>query len=211
MAAEATAVLSALLRERTAAAHAEAERSPFMTALAAGRVTRDGLAVLLGRLLPVYEALEAAAPRWADDPRVGPLLRLGLERVGRLRDDVTVLGGRRETSDYAERVTEVAGRATGFVAHHYTRCLADLSGGQVVRAALERSLGIADGTGGSCFSFPGVRPAQVKQAYRDHLDAAAFTAVEREALVEEVLVAFAGNRALTADLDADVARWTSPE
>lgn len=205
--------LSGLLRARTLPAHAEVERSPSMTALAEGRVTTEGLVALLSRLLPVYEALEAAAARCSGDPRVGRFMRPELDRAARLRADLLHLTGSADvvatpaSCAYAGRIAQVG--AAGFVAHHYTRCLGDLSGGQVVRASLERRLGLTDGAGASFFAFPGVRLAELRQEYRGWLDAAPFTEAEREELVEEALVAYRLNADIAAELDADLGRWTS--
>src|SRR5688572_27505924 len=117
------AELSATLRERTGAAHAEAEHSPYMSALVDGRVTAIGLAALLGRLAPVYEALERVADGWAGDPRVGRFVRPELHRATRLRADLEHLTGCADVPvtaasvAYAARVEEVGrSSAAGFVA-----------------------------------------------------------------------------------------------
>ena len=208
--------LSASLRHRAAAAHATAEHSPYLAALAAGRVTAAGVAALLGRLAPVYAALEGAAAQWAGDPVVGRFLLPGLARTGRLQADLVHLTGGTQLPDspaaqaYAARVDAVArASAAGFVAHHYTRSLADLSGGQVLRVAVERSFGLSDGHGASFFAFPSVRPGPAKAAYRRHLDEAPFTQEQREQVVAETLEAYRLNVALTAELDADLPRWTA--
>lgn len=199
--------LSADLRARTAAAHADAEGSPFFADLAAGRVTRLQVAALLGRLLPVYVALEQAARRWSRDPTVAPLVVRGMERSGRLRADLAALGATEAESPagdaYAARIARVASTdRAAFVAHHYTRLLGDLSGGQVVRVALERSLGLEEDNGASFFAFPQVLPGPAKQAYRKALDALPLSRAERERLVEESLVAYRLNAALADELDA---------
>lgn len=207
--------LSTELRARTAAAHAGAETSAFFTALATGQVTRAQTAGLAVRLLPVYEALETAARVWADDPIVGPLVVPGLERADRLRADLRALGVPASpvspaAAQYAARVAQVAPLSRpAFVAHHYTRYLGDLSGGQVIRAALERSLGLTDGAGASFFAFPDVRPGALKKRYRELLDQAPFSPQQREELIAEVLVAYRLNVALGAELDRDVPRWTT--
>lgn len=206
--------LSEDLRRRTAQAHAAAERSPYLDALAGGRVTTAGLAALLGRLLPVYVALEDAAATWSGNAVVAPFLLPGLPRADRLRHDLAHLAAALPASPaavaYAFRIRRVARTSPAhFLAHHYTRYLGDLSGGQVLRAAVERSLGVADGSGASFFTFPDLPAAQAKTQYRALLDAAPFTAAERDELVAESLEAYRLNVALVAELDADLARWTT--
>lgn len=208
--------LSAQLRAATASAHAAAEGSPYLSALAAGRVTAPGLAALLVRLVPVYDALEDAAGRWAGDPVWGRFAAPGLARGARLRADLRHLTGSADapaspaSAAYAARISDVAhGCPAAYVAHHCVRLLGDLSGGQVLRAALARSLGVTDGAGASFYAFPDVRVGEAKRAYRALLDASPFTAEQRDALVAEALVAYRHNVAVAAELDADLERWTA--
>lgn len=198
--------LGAELRARTAAAHAEAQAAPLLAALATGAVSTQEYAALVGRLLPVYEALERVEERWRTDPRVGILVQPELRRAQRLRADLAHLTGSHRAAAtassvaYARRIDEVAGAsAPAFVAHHCTRYLGDLSGGQVVRAALGRSLGLGDGIGASWLHFPDEGAGVLKQAYRLHLDALFFDDHEREELVAEALVAYRLNVDLAAD------------
>lgn len=195
--------LSAVLRARTAAAHAAAERSPFLTALVAGGVTRAGVAALLGRLAPVYRALEDVGRSWADDPVVGPFLLPGLPRSARLAADLEALGAPAGDSPAAEAYAARVRRTTraGYLAHHYTRTLGDLSGGQLLGAAVQRSLGLPLGF----FAFPDLRLGEAKRRYRALLDAAPLPPQEREELVDEALVAYRLNVALHAELDDDPA------
>lgn len=199
-----TTALTAELRRRTAAAHDAAEREPLLAALARGDVTRAQLAALLAALVPVHDALERGARDRADDPVVGPFLLPGLERSARLRADVAHLGGASGSPAgdvYAARVDAAARTsAVAFLAHHYVRTLADLSGGQVVRAALERRLGLVDGAGASSFAFPDLRPGEAGRAYRQRLDALALTEDEREELLAEALVAYGCTVAVVREL-----------
>lgn len=157
-----------------------------------------GWVAWLRRLLPVYEALEAAEQRWQDDPRAGAVVDPLLHRSAAVRADLVHLAG--DGSDggaddgasaaYVARLRAL-GTAPAFLAHHCTRYLGDLSGGQVVRRALQRSLGLDDGV--TCLRFPG---DDLKGRYRQRLDAVVLSAAEREELVAESLVAYR----LTVDL-----------
>lgn len=202
------ALLSARLRAGTASAHAQAEASPFFAALAAGAVTRGHVAALAARLLPVYQALERAAERWAGDPAVQQLLVPGPVRSARLQADLAALGSRVDarspaSAAYVERVAVTASRRTCFVAHHYVRYLGDLSGGQVVRRALHGSLGLDADDGAAFYAFEDdCHPAAVTTAYRAALDALPLTADEQAEVVDEALVAYRLNTALGRELNA---------
>ena len=203
--------LSARLRAGTAEVHAQTEAVPFLVELAAGRVGAPAVAAYLSRLLPVYDALEELAVTWRDDPAVAPLLVPGLERADRLRADLVRLGepalgdpalgepapgASVAAAGYAERVRRTGSGAPAYVAHHYTRYLGDLSGGQVVGAALRSSLGLEL----SFFAFPGLRGPAVKRAYREALDALPWSPAEQEACVREAGTAFRWNAVLADEL-----------
>ncbi|MCB0889873.1 MAG: biliverdin-producing heme oxygenase, partial [Nocardioidaceae bacterium] len=92
-----------------------------------------------------------------------------------------------------------------FVAHHYTRYLGDLSGGQAIGAILSREYGLS-GSGVEFYAFPEIaKPKLYKDAYRERLDALALTSEEKHAVVEEVKVAFSLNQALFAELSRSLA------
>lgn len=199
---------STALRERTAAVHAAAESAPFLLALSEGRVTTAGLVGLLQRLVPVYDALEDQAARWAADPQIAPLLVPGLERAPRLRQDLALLGAAPTTTSpaadaYADRIRAAgATSAPAYLAHHYTRYLGDLSGGQIIAAALRRSHDLEL----SFLAFPGLRGPAVKKAYRAHLDGLGWSAAQQDEAVAEADVAFRFNQLLAAELEDEVVR-----
>lgn len=129
----------------------------------------------------------------------------GLERGQRLRADLARLGADDPTASpaataYATRVRERGDCAPAYVAHHYTRYLGDLSGGQVVGSALRASLGLEL----AFFDFPDLRGPVVKRAYRSTLDALDWSPAEQEQAVAEAGVAFACNEALAAELEHEV-------
>lgn len=86
------------------------------------------------------------------------------------------------------------------MAHHYTRYLGDLSGGQYIGRQVRRTLDLAAGEDGVRFyRFPG-KPKSYKDRYRELLDTAPWDAAEQEAVIGEVKAAYRLNAAVTAEL-----------
>ena len=84
------------------------------------------------------------------------------------------------------------------MAHHYTRYLGDLSGGQAIGRILNRTFELA-GAGLAFYHFP-VRPKPYKDAYRARLDALDLADDAIDRAVDEVRVAFSLNQALFDEL-----------
>jgi heme oxygenase len=207
------ATLSARLRNGCRAIHDTAQSAGYLDALLAGRLPRDGYAALTVQHFFIYETLEQAAAAMADDPVAGAFVSPELTRLPALRADLELLRGpgrpgRAEalpaTDEYCARLREVAfDRPAAFVAHHYTRYLGDLSGGQYIGRAVHRVYDLGD-AGGRFFTFEGIDPPAFRSRYRELLDSAAFTAEEGEFLVAEVDHAYRLNIAVLRELGQ---RW----
>lgn len=205
------------VRIRTAShdQHSEAENSGFMSDMLGGRLGPEAYVRYTEQLWFVYRALEESAHALADDPVAGPFVRPELFRVAEIERDLAHLrgAGRRETIDalpatlaYAARIEECARTwPAGYVAHHYTRYLGDLSGGQIIRDAAEKAWGFAHkGDGVRFYVFEGVaNPAAFKREYRALLDAVAVDDLEKARIVEECNRAFAFNGAVFRELGAE--------
>jgi heme oxygenase len=204
---------SQALRERTWTGHGESEGAGFMHDLMTGHGTRDDYVALVVQHYFVYEALESAAARFAEDPEAQPFLSDQLTRMPALEADLAFLLGDDwrdqvaplpTTERYVARIREIEaeGWAGGFVAHHYTRYLGDLSGGQAIGRLMKRHFGFE--TNGILFYlFDQIAdPKAFKETYRDQLDAASWDAEERERVIDEVLVAYRFNTELFEDLSA---------
>jgi heme oxygenase len=96
------------------------------------------------------------------------------------------------TVRYCDRMREVCfDWPGGFVAHHYTRYLGDLSGGQFLRRGVEGRLGLDLDTGTGFYVFDAIGDLDVfKAAYRAELDAAPWTPVEQSAITAETVRAY---------------------
>ncbi len=207
---------SILLRRATAEQHDRAESAPFVAALLGGRLTLDGLTALASQNLFVYTALETAAERWRDDPVAGPFVIDGLDRLPALRADLHRLIGPdwpdsvralpATTLAYADRISR-ADQAARFVAHHYTRYLGDVSGGQVIASVMRRLHG--DRAGLAFYDFSGLyagplrNPAEFRRHYRSLLDRAPWSAAERAIMIDEARAAFGFNQLIFEELAGD--------
>jgi heme oxygenase len=104
------------------------------------------------------------------------------------------------TVEYVRRIRAVAfDNAWAFVAHHYTRYMGDLSGGQYLGPAIGKAYGL-EGAGCSFFRFDGVKPPAFRKQYRELLDGAAFSAEEQDLFLAEVAEAYRLNIAVLAEL-----------
>ncbi|MEU6259820.1 biliverdin-producing heme oxygenase [Streptomyces sp. NPDC047043] len=199
---------SSVIRTASHEQHMEAETSTFMSDLLGGRLGVQAYARYTEQLWFVYEALEAGAERLASDPVTGPFIRPELFRLAALERDLAHLRGAGwraglsalpETKAYAARVRECAEQwPGGYIAHHYTRYLGDLSGGQIIRGKAEKTWGFErKGDGVRFYVFEGItNPAAFKRGYRELLDDVRADDLEKQRIVTECKRAFALNSAV---------------
>jgi heme oxygenase len=199
---------SALIRGASRHQHTAAGTSTFLSDLLGGRLGVAAYARYTEQLWFVYEALESAAGRLAADPVAGPFIRPELLRLPALERDLAHLRGPDwraglsalpATRAYADRVRACAAHwPGGYVAHHYTRYLGDLSGGQVIRDRAERTWGFArKGDGVRFYVFEEISsPSAFKGTYRELLDGLRADDLERQRVVAECKRAFALNTAV---------------
>ncbi|WP_369186974.1 heme oxygenase (biliverdin-producing) [Streptomyces sp. R08] len=196
---------STVIRTASHEQHVEAETSTFMSDLLGGRLDVDAYARYTEQLWFVYEALEAGAERLAADPVAGAFIQAELFRLPALERDLAHLRGADwrsgltalpATQAYADRVRECAEEwPAGYIAHHYTRYLGDLSGGQIIRDKAERTWGFSrKGDGVRFYVFEGIgNPAAFKRGYRELLDGVQVDDLEKQRVVAECKRAFALN------------------
>ncbi|MBX3100420.1 MAG: biliverdin-producing heme oxygenase [Salinibacterium sp.] len=202
---------SQALRERTRPNHGESEGADFMKDLMTGQGTREDYVALVAQHYFIYEAIERAADTFAGDPVAAAFITPQLTRLPAIADDLEFLIGpdwRAQiaplptTVRYAARVDEIAaeGWAGGFIAHHYTRYLGDLSGGQVIRTLMQRQFGFETNGVGFYLFDQIAKPKEFKETYRDQLDAVTWGDAERERVIDEVVTAYRFNTDLFVDL-----------
>lgn len=204
---------SQALRERTRDSHSQSEGANFMDDLMKGNGTREDYIALVAQHYFIYEALESAATTMTDDATAAAFITPKLTRLSALEADLAFLLGNEwraaiaplpTTIRYVSRIKQIAaeGWSGGFVAHHYTRYLGDLSGGQFIRKLMQRQFGF-DTNGVGFYLFDEIaNPKDFKDTYREQLDAVAWDDDERERVIDEVLLAYRFNTDLFGDLAA---------
>ena len=203
--------LSTRLRTSTRADHEAAQGSGFLDALSAGRLPVAAYADLAAQHWFIYRTLEQAGADLAADPVAGPFVDPALVRLPALGADLEHLLGPawRErivalpaTSAYVERLTRVD--PYGFVAHHYTRYLGDLSGGQYLGPAIAEAYHL-NGAGHAFFVFGGIDPPAFRTHYRELLDTTRWPAPDEQRFLAEVSTAYQLNIDVLSQLKE---RWT---
>lgn len=195
--------LSIAMRDGSQAAHDAAEGSLFVSELLGGKVNEQGYIDYLLRLRMVYAALEDAVRERRDHALVASVYDPALERLAAIDADLAFWAGNAApavdspaTRTYCDRIAAASGSA--LLAHHYTRYLGDLSGGQAIGRLLDRTFELG-GAGLSFYEFP-MRPKPYKDAYRARLDELALGPDEVDGVVEEVKLAFRLNQELFDEL-----------
>ena len=201
---------SRVLRESTRTVHEKANHSAYMDALLGGRLRLDAYARLAAQYYFVYRTIEEVGDAMAADGVGGRFVFDELRRLPSLRRDLAFLVGDDweatieplpATTAYTDRIRAAAdGWSGGYVAHHYTRYLGDIAGGQVIRRKLEETYGV-HGPGTLFYHFDRIDSAPAfRDRYRALLDDAPWDRGERERIVAETLVAFECNVAVFAEL-----------
>jgi heme oxygenase len=196
--------ISAQMRDASAQDHKTAESMHFIKHLMEGQLSAADYARYLNQLAFIYQALERHLQTANEMPFAQELLRFeriveDLEALG--VDDwqaTTVLPA---TAAYVARLSGITGlEDVRLVAHHYTRYLGDLSGGQAIAALVRRHYGLTDAQTGF-YGFDQIENlVRFKEDYRSTLDGLNLTSTEIAALTEEVRLAFRLNQSLFQEL-----------
>ena len=206
-----TASLAERLKSETQLLHSAAERSQLMGALLRGDLSRAAYAALLRNLHALYAALEPALARHRTHPLIAPVFLPALWRTEALERDLAVFHGphwaealalQPAAAAFVARIGELESIDAGLLlAHAYVRYLGDLSGGQILRALVAKSLP-ADEAGAVAFYDFGDAAAtgRLTQAFRSALADAVVDASVADALVAEARLSFMLHRQLFEEL-----------
>jgi heme oxygenase len=205
--ADAPVSLAQIMRERTHDLHARAERSGIINEILRGNATRNGYALFLRNLLPAYQKLEIGLEANKHAPAVAAAARPELYRAAALISDLSHLAGHdweialpllAAGKNYERRIAVCAEEGgVRLIGHAYTRYFGDLSGGQVMKRLLARSLGLQPYEL-SFYDFSQIEETtSFKEHYRRALDDNAASIPDVGSVVSEAIVAFELNIALS--------------
>jgi heme oxygenase (biliverdin-producing, ferredoxin) len=204
--------LSTRLHSGIRQAHSVAENSEFMRKFLLGEINKRTFARLVSRLYPIYSVLETELGDHQDDPGIAAINFPELHRTSELEKDLQFYLGQDWRNQlppffavdrYVSRIREVsASQPILLVAHAYTRYMGDLSGGQMLKQIVRKSLGL-EGTEGSAFyEFARIPNCEAfKAQYRQTLDGIDCAEVTVEQLVAEANLAFRLNLGVLQELE----------
>jgi heme oxygenase len=205
--------LSDMLREGTRRLHAVAERSGIIADILQRKCNRVGYALLLRNLLPAYERLEAELFDRRAHPILGVFAHRSLRRSDRLRTDLRNIEGEdwerslpllKSGVAYAAGIAQAAaGDGLRLVSHAYVRYLGDLSGGQVLKKLLGKSLSLP-AAALTVYEFPDMQTQSLKAKLRDALDCAGRVTDDPHMLVIEAMTAFEHNIGVSSEVQNKV-------
>jgi heme oxygenase len=196
-------VFTTTLREATREAHDNAEAAPFIQQLMAGSLQVRQYADLLLSLEPVYGAMEQQFRAHADESSIALFDHRRLDRHARLVHDLAALGQRPGSrpvpgavDTYVTAVHDAARSPQRLLAHHYTRYLGDMAGGQAIAARLRTHYGL-ESDALTLYDFSDLGDlVHYRRRYRDLLDLVPWSDVERAEFIDESKRVFALNSAL---------------
>ena len=168
------------LKEGTKKSHTMAENTSFVASFLRGVVDESKYRQLVANFYFIYHALETEVEKNKDNPFVGPMRLNGLSRHDALIKDCEYFYGddwrekiypTEETQRYVNRIHEVAKENPELlIAHHYTRYMGDLSGGQILKGIAQKALGLKE-DGLAFYEFPEISDKKgFKESYRRDLD-----------------------------------------
>ena len=197
-----TTQFSKEIKEGTKKSHSAAETTKFVASFLKGLLDPEEYRKLLTNFWYVYDTMEQRIQE-SNDPLVNVLKQWNpiLFRTAFLQRDLEYYYGPfwRENqipseacNTYCYRITEVAEKDPYLlIAHHYTRYIGDLSGGQILKGIAQKALNPPAGEGLHFYDFPRIDNAKEwKIGYRSVLDDLDLSETQRDALIEEANYAF---------------------
>ena len=208
------------LKEGTKKSHSAAENTKFVRGFLKGVVNEEEYRKLLTDFYYVYSCMEDLISK-TNDPLAKTLQKYQskLDRTNFLEHDLRYYygpmwrnevshGGSEACKTYIHRLNEVAEKNPFLlIAHHYTRYIGDLSGGQILKNIAQKALQPAKGSGLLFYEFPRVPDAkEFKEGYRSDLDALTLDEQQKNELIVEANYAFRLNMYIFDEIQGDATK-----
>jgi len=202
------------LKEGTKKSHSMAENTSFVASFLRGVVDESKYRQLVANFYFIYHALESEMNMNKDNSFVGPMRLNGLSRHDALIKDCEYFYGdnwrdvirpTEQTQRYVSRIHEVAKENPELlIAHHYTRYMGDLSGGQILKGIAQKALDLKD-DGLAFYEFPEITDKKgFKESYRSVLDTMVpATQKDVDSIVVEANYAFRLNMYMFEEIEGD--------
>lgn len=197
-----TTQFSKEIKEGTKKSHSAAENTKFVASFLKGVLDPEEYRKLITNFWYVYETMELRLQE-SNDPFVKELKQWNvlLFRTAFIQRDLRYYYGpfwrekqipTEACNKYCHRINEIAEKDPYLlIAHHYTRYIGDLSGGQILKGIAKKALNPPEGEGLHFYDFPRIKDAKAfKTEYRSTLDNLDLTREQKDALVEEANYAF---------------------
>ena len=164
------------IKEGTKKSHSAAENTKFVAGFLRGVLDKEQYRQLLTNFYYVYDTMEQRI-RESTDNLVSMISYPELERVNSLERDLRYYYGpmwrdkqipSEACNKYCYRINEIAEKDPYLlIAHHYTRYIGDLSGGQILKGIASKALDNPVGEGLHFYDFPEIEDAKAwKDGYR---------------------------------------------
>ena len=188
------------LKEGTKKSHSAAENTKFVAGFLRGVLDPEQYRQLLTNFYYVYDTMEQRI-RESTDNLVSMVSYPELERVNALERDLRYYYGpmwrdkqipSEACNTYCYRINEIAEKDPYLlIAHHYTRYIGDLSGGQILKGIASKALDNPVGEGLHFYDFPEIEDAKAwKDGYRLCLDNMDLNEHQKNAIITEANYAF---------------------
>ena len=197
-----TTQFSKEIKEGTKKSHSAAENTKFVASFLKGVLDPEEYRKLITNFWYVYETMEERLQE-TNDPFVNEIKKWNvlLFRTAFIQRDLRYYYGpmwrekqipTEACNKYCYRINEIAEKDPYLlIAHHYTRYIGELSGGQILKGIAKKALNPREGEGLHFYDFPLIEDAKAfKTEYRSTLDNLKLSREQKDALVEEANYAF---------------------
>ena len=201
------------LKDGTKKSHTMAENTSFVSSFLRGVVDEISYRQLVSNFYFIYHALESEMKLHKDHEYVGRIALDGLARHDALANDCKYFYGYKwqdtirpteQAQRYVSRIHEVGNKTPELlIAHHYTRYMGDLSGGQILKGIAQKALNLRD-VGLEFYDFPEIEDKKAfKDSYRSVLDNLPIDQSTMNAIITEANFAFRLNMYMFEEIQGD--------